>query len=162
MDLALNNPQRLIFHKTQPTKQYNTPNQSGPESDGKLRVSLHFPKLQYYWSLTIRSFNVINRTFVFWGGSLTPLPRCWLIVLGEFKKWIQNCRKMGSRPKYATWIALTRPNLITVHVFVCSKGRWQLKKRVSVRNIIRPRENFWIIYCSLEGMHTFTERGRKR
>ena len=44
------------------------------------RNTSHFPKLQQYWSLAIRWFNVISRTLV-WGGALTPLQRCNLCIL---------------------------------------------------------------------------------
>ena len=44
MDLALNNLQRLICHKTQPTKSgATTPGQSGHGSDGNKGV-LHIPQ----------------------------------------------------------------------------------------------------------------------
>ena len=41
-----------------------TPGHSGPGNDGKWRGTLHSPKLQHYWNLTIRLFNVISRTLV--------------------------------------------------------------------------------------------------
>ena len=36
-----------------------TPGQSEPWSDGKLKGSLHSPKLQHYRNLAIRSFSVV-------------------------------------------------------------------------------------------------------
>ena len=50
-----------------------TPSQSGHGSDCNEGVPPHSPKLQHYWSLTFRLFNVISRTLV-WGG-VTPLQR---------------------------------------------------------------------------------------
>ena len=41
-----------------------TPGQSGPGSDGKKKVTLHSPKLQHYWSLTIRLLCVTSRILV--------------------------------------------------------------------------------------------------
>ena len=38
--------------------------QSGYGSNGKWKGTLHSPKLQYYWNLTIRLFSVISRTLV--------------------------------------------------------------------------------------------------
>ena len=44
-----------------------------------IKCTLHSPKLQHYWSFTIRLFNVISRTLV--GGCLAPLQRCiWCIL----------------------------------------------------------------------------------
>ena len=40
------------------------PGQSGPGSDGYEGGALHFTKLQHYWSLRIRLFNVILRTLI--------------------------------------------------------------------------------------------------
>ena len=45
--------------------------QSGPGSDRNERGTLHFPKLQHYWSLTIRLFSIISRTQVW-----EVLPLC--------------------------------------------------------------------------------------
>ena len=56
-----------------------TPGQSGPRSDGNEGVLYIPPKLHYYWSFTIRLFNVISRTLV--GRWLTPLQKCsWCIL----------------------------------------------------------------------------------
>ena len=41
-----------------------SPGQSGPGSDGNQGSTLHSPKLQHYWNLTIRLFNVIFRKIV--------------------------------------------------------------------------------------------------
>ena len=54
-----------------------TPGQSGPGSDGNERV-LCIP--QHYWSLTIRLFSVISKTFVV-GGNLTLLQKCSQYIL---------------------------------------------------------------------------------
>ena len=40
-----------------------------------------FPNLQHYWSLTIMLLNVISRTIVVGGGSLTPPQRCSQCIL---------------------------------------------------------------------------------
>ena len=45
----------------------------------QLRGTPRPQKLQYYWSLTIRLFNVISGTLVNWG--LTPLQRCCRYIL---------------------------------------------------------------------------------
>ena len=37
-----------------------SPGHSGPGSDGNKRATLHSPKLQHYWSFTIRLFSVIS------------------------------------------------------------------------------------------------------
>ena len=42
----------------------STLGQSGPGSNSNEGCTLHFLKLQHYWNLTIRLFNVISRTFV--------------------------------------------------------------------------------------------------
>ena len=52
--------------------------------------TLHSPKLQHYWSLTIRLFSVISRTLVV-GRGLTPLLRCSLSQLGSIF-WISTLR----------------------------------------------------------------------
>ena len=41
-----------------------TPRQRGPGSDGNEEGTPHSLKLQHYWSLTIRLFNVISKTLV--------------------------------------------------------------------------------------------------
>ena len=51
-----------------------TPAQSGPGSFGQWMRTLHFPKLQLYWSFTIRSFKVTYRTLI-GGVCLMPLQR---------------------------------------------------------------------------------------
>ena len=52
--------------------------QSGPCSNGN---TPHSPKLQHYWSLTIRFFRDISRTLVGWGRALPHLQRsCWCIL----------------------------------------------------------------------------------
>ena len=56
---------------------------SGPEwpwERWQWRGTLHSPKLQHYWSLTIRLFNVISGHSLVVGG-LTPLPRCNRCIL---------------------------------------------------------------------------------
>ena len=50
-----------------------TPGQSGHGSNGYKGVLRHSPKLQYYWSLTIRLFCVISRILV--GEGVLPLCR---------------------------------------------------------------------------------------
>ena len=42
--------------------------------------TLHSPKLQHYWSLTIRLFNIISRTLV-GGGDISPLQRSSQCIL---------------------------------------------------------------------------------
>ena len=44
--------------------------QSGPWSDGQWTGTMHSPKLQHYWNLTIRLFCVISKTIV--GGGSYP------------------------------------------------------------------------------------------
>ena len=39
-----------------------TPDQTGPKSGWQWRAALHSPKLQLYWSLTIRLLSVISKT----------------------------------------------------------------------------------------------------
>ena len=80
MDLALNNLQRLICHKTQP-KQTNSPktlndknHQASSQKFRQLTIKGYstFPKLQS-WSLNIRLRNV--KTGHSFRGGLTPLQR---------------------------------------------------------------------------------------
>ena len=61
------------------------PGQSEPGSDGNEGVLLHFPNLQYYWSLSIRLFIVISRTLV--GDGLTPLQRSCCCNLQPQPTW---------------------------------------------------------------------------
>ena len=46
-----------------------------------MKGTLHSPKLQYYWSLTIRLFRLIFRTFVMAVGVLHPLQRSSRCIL---------------------------------------------------------------------------------
>ena len=49
------------------------------------RVTLHFPKLQHYWSLTIRLFSVISRILI--GGGVWPLNRGVFYSLSQLGCW---------------------------------------------------------------------------
>ena len=50
--------------------------------------TLHFPKLQNYWNLTIRLYSVINRTLIRWSG---VLPLCWEAVSVFYSSsWLGN------------------------------------------------------------------------
>ena len=59
------------------------------------RGTLHFPKLQHYWCLTIRLFSTICWTHV---GEFTPLQRCNLCILPakltgpNSEYWIFHCK----------------------------------------------------------------------
>ena len=60
------------------------------------RGTLHSPKLQHCWNLTIILFSVISRTLVRWGGGLTPLQRCSQCILqpqltGQFPLFSEDC-----------------------------------------------------------------------
>ena len=71
MDLVLNNLQRLICHKTQPTiwpidrilSAATTQGQIEPGSNSTEEV-LHIPQKLQGWSLAIRLFSVLSRTLI--------------------------------------------------------------------------------------------------
>ena len=67
-----------MIHRLDPIRCYH----SRPEwiwEQWQWRATPHSPKLQYYWSLTIKWFSVIDRTLFGWG--LTPLQKCtWCIL----------------------------------------------------------------------------------
>ena len=66
--LSFNVKQVYLIHRQDPIRCYL----SGPEwtwERWQWSGTLHFPKLLHYWSLTIRLFCVISRTFVWWGGA---------------------------------------------------------------------------------------------
>ena len=82
MDLALNNLQGLICHKTQTNKQITTPDQSGPESNGN-EGTFHTPQI-----LTIRCSLILYPECPF-GGDLTSLR---VIQSADFKLRRQDCQ----------------------------------------------------------------------
>ena len=70
--LSLNVKQFYLNCKKEPIRCYH----SGSEwawKQWKWRGTLHSPKLQHYWSLTIRLFNAMSRTFI--GERVLPLCR---------------------------------------------------------------------------------------
>ena len=70
--LSLNVKQFYLTHRVNPIRCYH----SGPEwtrEHWQWRSTLYSPKLQHYWSLLIRLFNAIPRTFI--GGEVVPLSR---------------------------------------------------------------------------------------
>ena len=79
------------------------------------RGSLHFSKLQHYWNLTIRLFNVICRTHV--GGGLTSLQRCsWCILqlqLTEQVIYCDSCMAMLRIHKSVWYAKICYRNLMT-------------------------------------------------
>ena len=65
------------------------PSECGPgsnDNEGVLRIP---PNLQHYWSLTIRLFRVISKTFVR-DGSFTPLQRGSWCILQPQPTWQDN------------------------------------------------------------------------
>ena len=59
----------------------------GPDRSRKRwqwRGNPHYPKLQHYWSLTIKLFSIISRTLV---GDLTPLKSCIRCTLHSPANW---------------------------------------------------------------------------
>ena len=63
--------------------------QSGLRERWQWRGTLHYPKLQRYWSLTIKLFNVISRILIKWR-DLTLLQRCsWYILQPPPADWAE-------------------------------------------------------------------------
>ena len=81
-----------------------TPDLNGFGSDGSERVTLHSPKLQHYWSLTIRLFSVISRICV-WGG-LILLQRCSQCIL---------CLRQMS------WLTLNKLGYYVIVIYIITK-----------------------------------------
>ena len=85
-----------------------------------LKGTLHSPKLQYYWSLTIRLFSVISRTLV---GEVLPLCRDAVGVFYSPADWPTNLLWLTILYLYKNNIKIIKaPNLngIIEYTFVFS------------------------------------------
>ena len=70
--------QTLLFvHRQNPIRCYHTRSEWAREQ-WQWKGTLHSPKLQRYWSITIRLFNVINRTLIR-GGESYPFAKIQLV-----------------------------------------------------------------------------------